>query len=390
MTLTSWAFAPFLVAAVLLHWSCPRALRPWMLLGASAAFYVWADPDGLAVFGGLIAVVVLIAPRTVAGAPHSSRWLALGVSASLGTLLVVKYLPLFGLGAAVAGEGVLTPWTTAPLGISYSVLLLIHYLVETHRGGAAPGRPRDVMLFTSFFPTVVAGPLKRFEGFAPQIERVGGQTLQGEDLHAGLSRIVLGLFKKLVIADNAARFAGPVFTHSDHATWSQLWIAVYAYSVQIYFDFAGYSDLAIGSARLFGYRVPENFDRPYARTNIAEFWRHWHMTLTGWILQYVYIPLGGNRRGEARGGANRLAAMALCGLWHGASWNFAVWGVYHGLLLNGYRVWSRLQPKGRSSAAGRWAATALTFHLVAIGWVLFACDLGTAAKVLARLFLVSP
>jgi alginate O-acetyltransferase complex protein AlgI len=289
------------------------------------------------------------------------------------------------LGASVEGlRGV--PAFAPPLGISYFAFLFIHYLVEVQRGRFAPGRPHELGLFVGFFPTVVAGPLKRFEDFAPQVE---SRTLSGDDVHEGLGRLVIGLVKKLVIADNAARFAVPVFAASTSG-WGQLWLAVYAYSIQIYFDFSGYSDIAIGSARLLGYRVPENFDHPYLRSNIADFWRHWHMTLTGWILQYVYIPLGGNRHGRTRSNVNRLAAMTLCGLWHGSSWNFAAWGLYHGVLLNGYHFWRRRRPATNASISSRALSTALTFHAVAVGWVLFACDLETAARILGRLFLVLP
>jgi len=170
-----------------------------------------------------------------------------------------------------------------------------------------------------------------------------------------------------------------------------LWLGVYGYAFQIYFDFAGYSDIAIGSARLFGYRVPENFDWPYLQPNIARFWRGWHMSLTSWITDYVYIPLGGNRRGELRSAGNRLVSMTLCGLWHGAALHFAVWGLYHGLALNAYRFWqaarTRLfgEPVGPANPVVRVLGTLLTFHVVCIGWVLFVCDLKRAAFIIPRL-----
>jgi alginate O-acetyltransferase complex protein AlgI len=382
--LTSWSYALLLLLVFPLHWASPPALRGWLLLAASAAFYGFADPDGLPVFVALGVLVALIAHRVLAEARTSRAWLSFGVGSLVLVLILVKYRGMVLGPPAVGGaaEALLSP----PLGVSYFVFLFIHYLVEVHRGRFGLGRPRDLALFAGFFPTVVAGPIKRFDEFAPQVSR---PSLSGDDVHEGMGRIVVGLVKKLVVADNAARFAGPVFA-APQAEWGELWLAVYAYSIQIYFDFSGYSDIAIGSARLLGYRVPENFDYPYLRSNIADFWRHWHMTLTGWILQYVYIPLGGNRRGPVRSNANRLAAMTLCGVWHGPSWNFAAWGLYHGILLNGYHAWRRRRPASSGSLSSRALSTVLTFHAVAIGWVLFACDLRTAGRVLGRLFLVSP
>jgi alginate O-acetyltransferase complex protein AlgI len=180
-----------------------------------------------------------------------------------------------------------------------------------------------------------------------------------------------------------------VLDHPNFYGTLTLWLAVYGYAIQIYADFSGYSDIAIGTARLFGYKVPENFAYPYLQSNIAGFWRSWHMSLTSWITDYVYIPLGGNRRGEARAAWNRLVSMTLCGLWHGAALHFAVWGLYHGIALNAYRLWQRVRPHVLGTRdfglAGRLVATAFTFHVVCLGWVLFVCDFQRAAAILPRL-----
>jgi alginate O-acetyltransferase complex protein AlgI len=207
----------------------------------------------------------------------------------------------------------------------------------------------------------------------------------------GLGRIVVGLAKKMLVADTVAPLCAPVFAQPARYSTPMLWAAVYGYALQIYFDFAGYSDIAIGSARLFGYQVPENFDYPYLQPNIARFWRAWHMSLTSWITDYVYIPLGGNRRGERRAAWNRLVSMTLCGLWHGAALHFAVWGLYHGIALNAYRLWERVRVRmfgshpGRTRPVVRVLGTLVTFHVVCIGWVLFVCDVHGAAVIVPRL-----
>ncbi|MGH7895648.1 MAG: MBOAT family O-acyltransferase, partial [Candidatus Binatia bacterium] len=260
----------------------------------------------------------------------------------------------------------------------------VHYLIEIGRGTFAAARPRDLGLFIMFFPTLICGPIKRFQLFHPQ--EYAARALTATDVHVGLSRILVGLAKKTLVADQLAPFCVGVFAHPEQVSWVRLWLGVYAYAAQIYFDFAGYSDIAIGTARLFGYTVPENFDRPYRKTDIAAFWRAWHMSLTSWIADYVYIPLGGNRGGPARAAWNRLVAMTLCGLWHGAAWHFAAWGLYHGIMLNLYRVWSARRPPWHLPAPlGRGLAGLVTFHVVCIGWVLFVCDLPRAAFVIRRM-----
>ena len=212
--------------------------------------------------------------------------------------------------------------------------------------------------------------------------------LSAADLNAGLERILVGAAKKLIVADGVHRLIGPLWEAPlGHPVWL-LWLMTYGYALQILFDFSGYSDIAIGSARLFGFHVPENFNYPYLQRNIGDFWRTWHMSLTSWITDYVYIPLGGNRRGVSRTQWNRLIAMALCGLWHGAAVHFVLWGLYHGLGLNVYQAYRRARERiGVPSfgVAGRVGATLLTFHFVCVGWVLFVTDATTAQAVMRRL-----
>jgi len=401
VTLTTWTYAVFLALAVGLRLLVPPRLTAGLLLALSLLFYAWGTPADLVVLLPLIGAVHLIAERATPDRGHAGRWLAAGVLLCVGVLAYDKYLGLAveALNGASAFLGMPLHWTAPrvdpPLGVSFFVFLLIHYLVEVRRGNVAPIGLGQEALFVLFFPTVVAGPLKRLEGFAPQLREATHPA--PADLHEGLSRIVVGLAKKTLVADQIAPLTHSVFQNPDGFGWDRLWLASYGYAVQIYFDFAGYSDMAIGSARVLGFRVPENFDYPYFRTNIAQFWRHWHMTLTGWIMQYVYFPLGGNRRGEIRAVSNRLVAMTLCGLWHGSAFHFAVWGAYHGLLLNLFHLYRRLRarlrperPGGSNHPAAVLASGLLTFHLVVIGWVFFATDLDRAVSIIGRLLFLTP
>jgi alginate O-acetyltransferase complex protein AlgI len=394
----TWTYALFLAGSFAAYWACPPRVRPPLLLALGVVFFAYGDVKGLIIATLATAVTYFVSERVAPGREEARRWLVLGIALLVGLLSFYKYgalfvelLRLLGI-RSVSLDARIAAVPSPPLGISFFVFLLIHYLIEVHRGRFAPARPRDLSLFVLFFPTIVSGPLKRFESFAPQLD--AGKRLSPDDVHVGLERLLFGLVKKTA-ADNLAPYSTFAFANPDGATWAGLWIAVYAYSLQIYFDFAGYSDMAIGSARLLGFSVPENFDYPYLQRNIARFWRRWHMTLTGWITEYVYIPLGGNRSGELRAALNRLIAMALCGLWHGPALHFAVWGLYHGALLNVHRAYLRWRgpeavraaraPQGDGSTLGTAAATLLTFHAVAIGWVFFACDFAVATMILARL-----
>jgi alginate O-acetyltransferase complex protein AlgI len=260
-----------------------------------------------------------------------------------------------------------------PLGISFFTFEFIHYLVDVHRGHLPVRAPLAFAAFATFFPTQIAGPIKRFEDFMPQLERAAlpDRAMVGQ----GMEWIVAGLFKKVALADNLApivqRGFGPGGTGLGQA---DAWLTMLAFAFQIYFDFSGYTDIGRGAAMLLGFRVPENFLRPYLACNISDFWRRWHISLSSWLRDYLYIPLGGNRRHQAR---NLALTMLLGGLWHGANWTFVIWGAWHGLLLVLYwrirgRWRSRLAPLGpRWQLPAAAAARALTLALVTIGWVFF-------------------
>jgi D-alanyl-lipoteichoic acid acyltransferase DltB (MBOAT superfamily) len=263
-----------------------------------------------------------------------------------------------------------------PLGISFFTFQQIAYLVDVMRGARVERDIVSYTLFVSFFPHLIAGPLVHHAEMIPQFKR--GRTGRSAVLAArGLAIFAAGLFKKVVIADNLAQFVSPVFAHLDaggSVSTSWAWLATLSYTLQIYFDFSGYSDMAIGLALLFGIRLPVNFRSPYQAASIIEFWRRWHITLSRFLRDYLYIPLGGNRLGEQRRYVNLLVTMLLGGLWHGAGWNFLVWGGLHGIYLCINHLWAGWRSKAPPSAIGwpeKGLSWSITFFAVVIAWVFF-------------------
>ena len=262
-----------------------------------------------------------------------------------------------------------------PLGISFFTFQQIAYLVDVMRGARVERDIVSYTLFVSFFPHLIAGPLVHHAEMIPQFKR--GRTGRSSVLAArGLAIFAAGLFKKVVIADNLAQFVSPVFAHLDAGggvTTPWAWLATLAYTLQIYFDFSGYSDMAVGLALLFGIRLPVNFRSPYRAASIVEFWRRWHITLSRFLRDYLYIPLGGNRLGEGRRYINLMVTMLLGGLWHGAGWNFIIWGGLHGAYLGINHLWREWRGAARASggSAAKGVCWAITFFAVVVAWVFF-------------------
>jgi alginate O-acetyltransferase complex protein AlgI len=324
--------------------------------------------------------------------------LTVGVSVDLAVLGFYKYtdFALRNVVAALtwAGQNVQLPPPSIilPLGLSFFTFEFIHYLVDVRRGQQAVRSPIEFAVFAAFFPTQIAGPIKRFENFIPQIERP--PSFDWGNVGAGARLIVIGLFKKVALADNLAPIVALGFAQfgagKEPLSAGDTWLVVLGFAIQIYCDFSGYTDMGRGSALLLGFTVPENFNRPYLAANISEFWRRWHMSLSTWLRDYLYIPLGGNRRGRNR---NLLLTMILGGLWHGANWTFVVWGAYHGLLLVGYwALRARWEPGQRlTSPFARGAlmvgGIVVTGALVCIGWVFFrAPNLEQALAMIGAMF----
>src|SRR3954470_15036641 len=362
MTFVSFEFVIFFPVVLLGVVALPgRTSRQAFLLFSSAVFYAAGTPWHLLVLATPAIIDYAIALRLEREPESSARkhWLVLSLVTNLGLLAYFKYADFF-VGTIASLLGVETALLSPglPIGISFFTFKTLSYTIDVYRRELPACRsPWRYALFVSFFPELVAGPIVRASIFLPQLER----TLEWSwrRFRPGMEMILLGLTKKLVIANRLAVFVDPVFGSPAQFSSGTVLSAVIAYSLQIYCDFSGYSDIAIGVARIIGFDLPENFDMPYAATSITEFWRRWHITLSQWLRDYLYIPLGGNRKGSARMYANLMITMLLGGLWHGASWNFVIWGGLHGLGLVVNRLTSsRLsKSKGPVRAAFGWLTT---------------------------------
>lgn len=393
MNFNSWQFVLFLlvVLAAVLPLRRHSTASRWLLLLASYVFYgAWNwQYLGLILFS--TGFDYWIAPR-FAGSAHPRRLIALSVIVNLGVLGFFKYADFLirsvNTGLAVAGVG--TEFSTfdllLPIGISFYTFQSMSYTIDVYRGQLAPRRSLlDYALFVAFFPQLVAGPIVRAVEFFRELDHPRRMHLAR--LNQALILIAFGYVKKVVFADSLAQSFDPLWADPGQADPWALLLAVYAFALQIYFDFSGYTDIAIGVALLFGFRFPQNFDHPYVALSVQEFWRRWHMTLSRWLRDYLYIALGGNRRGAGRTHINLMLTMLLGGLWHGASWNFVIWGGLHGLYLVGERLLFPPRPEHVPMPTLEvWLRWLLTFHLVCFAWIFFrAPDLATSMTVIARI-----
>jgi alginate O-acetyltransferase complex protein AlgI len=405
MHFCSWTFVLFFTAVFLAYWATPwRRGRVWLLLGASCAFYAsWSRELALLVVASAALDYGLARALEGCAGPRRRRALvAVSVTANLGLLCYFKYAGFFlrsleeGLHALGADVALPALRVLAPLGISFYTFEAISYVVDVYRGRIRAERDLAAfLLFILFFPHLMAGPIVRAGDFLPQVAR--HKRWSWLRLQAGAQLFLLGLFKKLAIADRMALFADPVFADPGGYRRGAVWIAVFAYALQIYADFSGYSDMALGFAHLLGYKLAPNFRTPYLAPNIAEFWRRWHVSLSGWLRDYLFIPLGGSLGLGWQTVRNLMATMTLGGLWHGASWTFVAWGVLHGLLLVLHRAFRagcagrpRLE-RALRSGPGTAARVGCTFLCVCLGWVFFrAQTFGAAAALLARMVWPGP
>lgn len=366
------------------------------LLAASLFFYAWWDVRFLALLGGSILVNYGLGRCLSAGlaARTAGRLLLLGIVFNLALLAVFKYANFF---VGTVNDLLGTRWTLAhiilPLGISFFTFEQLTFLVDAKRGETRESSLLHYAFFVAFFPRLVAGPILRYREIGPQLPRTGRRRLDPTDLAVGLTMLFIGLAKKSFLADGIAAYASPAFTAAaagQPVDFLFAWSGALAYTLQLYFDFSGYSDMAIGLARCFGIHFPMNFFSPYKAVNIVDFWRRWHMTLSRFLRDYLYVPLGGNRRGKLRRYVNLMITMLLGGLWHGASWTFVLWGGLHGGYLIVNHAWlalgNRLPMLRRLMAtrSGKVVAVALTFLAVVVGWVFFRAPNEMAAVTLLR------
>lgn len=397
MIFNTWVFGLFALVSLIVFWGAvPQRFKPHALVILGSIFYLYSVPAYLALVFGLASVTFVIGRlmlRPALSPAARKALLTAGVILITGVLLFFKYSKLFVATVdQVSHHNILPiPAIVVPLAISFFTFEFVHVLVDIYLEKIEALPFLEFAVFSMFFPTLVAGPIKRFQSFAPQVRAIVMPPTP--TLMLNIYRIVMGLAKKTIIADSMTVFIQPILVQGDAYGRLDYWAAFFAYAAKIYFDFSGYSDIAIGVSGLLGLRIPENFEIPYWAPNIAQFWRRWHISLSSWIRDYIFIPLGGSRGSPIVTVVNLLVAMALAGLWHGAAWTFAVWGVWHGVGLALCRLWQLgVVPKvallSRGGVAVRAVSVAITFGFVGTGWLLFAApSFANAYHAFVHLFL---
>lgn len=377
-----------------------RGLRPavaW-LVAASLFFYGYWRPIYLLLIGGSV-LFNYFCGLGIAGLltsdrrPAAKALMVFGVAANLANIGLFKYADFVIENVnAISGSAFSNLELILPLAISFFTFQQISYLADAYNGEAVERDFLSYALFVTFFPQLIAGPIVHHGEMLPQFHRKGIGRIDWDNIAVGLSLFAFGLFKKTIIADNIASFSDPVFAAANAGQTITLidgWIGALAYTAQLYFDFSGYSDMALGLARMFGIRLPLNFNSPYKARDISDFWRRWHMTLSRFLRDYLYIALGGNRAGRIRRYINLGATMLLGGLWHGAGWTFVIWGGLHGmyLIINHAWIWLRYTRRGTARGDGWisvWSGRLITFLAVVVAWVYFRAEsLDAANSVLA-------
>lgn len=380
----------FLPVVLVLYYLVPARWRNGILLAASLLFYSWSEPRFIALLLVSITADYFIARRMdLAEGGKRKGWLVGSLVLNLAILAYFKYANFFidnvqqfyGWLGLVPFE-----WhkVALPVGISFVTFQKISYMVDVYRRDHEAQRRWDVLaLYILMFPQLIAGPIIRYKEIVAQLKDRSATDTPDNRLH-GLFRFLVGLSKKVLIANVLAQQVDIIFaTAPGELAAGTAWIGMLAYTMQIYFDFSGYSDMALGLGRMFGFSFPENFNFPYISQSFTEFWKRWHITLGHWMKDYLYIPLGGNRQGEGRTYLNLVIVFFLSGLWHGAAWTFVVWGLYHGLFL----ILDKWGLRKLLDKMGKVPSVLLTFLLVMVGWVIFRADtLGYAVAYLGRLF----
>lgn len=378
-----FVYLPFVLAAFFAIARFSRAGARVFLALASLFFYGWWDWRYVGLL--LLSIATNFALGMAIGggqAKARERWLVAGLVFNLGLLGFFKYTNFFlDTLSEVSGRNFGLADIVLPLGISFFTFTQIAFLIDVKRRIAVEFNFTNYVLFVTYFPHLIAGPVLHHKEMMPQFAKPDMGSAKAEDFAVGAALFTIGLAKKVLVADNFAPFATPLFAGAHAGAEPALiaaWAGALAYTMQIYFDFSGYSDMAVGLSRLFGVRLPVNFASPYKSGSIIDFWRRWHMTLSRFLRDYLYIPLGGNRLGEGRRQMNLLATMVLGGLWHGAAWTYVVWGTLHGLYLTVNHAWRRRFGPARSRPAVA-AAWALTFLCVVVAWVFFRAESMQAA-----------
>lgn len=362
-----------------------RLAALWLGLASLTFYAVWDSRFLLLLLGSIAfnygAGYWIGLQRSGANAARARRTLTAAIAVDLGLLGYFKYTNFFIASAnALLGTHAGALDIILPLGISFFTFTQIAFLVDVYRGIAREYNFIHYLLFVTWFPHLIAGPVIHHKQMMPQFGYADTYRINHEHIAVGLTIFVLGLAKKVLIADELADYATPIFNAAGNGhvlMFLEAWAGALAYTLQLYFDFSGYSDMAIGLSLMFNVRLPLNFDSPYKATSVIDFWRRWHMTLSAFLRDYLYIPLGGNRKGTARRYVNLMATMLLGGLWHGAGWTYVIWGGLHGLYLMINHGWRELKARlgwNRTSRAGTLMAGTLTFVSVVVAWVFFRAD----------------
>jgi len=386
MVFTSFVFVKFFLIVLAVLAICrTRWQRQFAILLASVVFYGYWNPYYLFLLA-TPSVIDYVCALFISETEDPSRrklWLMCSVASNLGLLGYFKYANFFAQNfARLAGRDISALNILLPVGISFYTFKTMSYTIDVYRRQIEPCRSWwKYAMFVTYFPELVAGPIVRASVFLPQMTR--SLRPSWPRAYVGLQLVALGFSKKLLVADRLAKFVDFIFAHPSLYSTSTVWSGVIAYSLQIYCDFSGYSDIAIGISRIIGFDLPENFNMPYSSTSITEFWRRWHITLSLWLKDYLYIPLGGNRKGKIRTYINLTITMLLGGLWHGASWTFVAWGALHGLALAAHKLWLDTSENRTWKVPGvvSWAAT---YIYVCFCWVLFRARDFQSAMVIMR------
>ena len=366
----------FLPVFLLIYVLFPRAFKNWWILIASIAFYTWGAPQFVFILMGSTVLDFFIVRHLHAAETRKRKrlFLILSLSMNLGLLAYFKYANFFvenvnALLHSIGFEKVGWTEVALPIGISFYTFQTLTYAIDVYRGTHAPLKKlHNYLLYIMSFPQMIAGPIVRFNLIADQITS-RNETI--DDRIFGFYRFCIGLAKKVLIANVLGEVATEIMSPEHELSFTSSWIGILAYTMQIYFDFAGYSDMAIGLGKIMGFTFPENFNNPYNSRSITEFWRRWHMTLGQWMRDYLYIPLGGSKvNSKGRLYFNLGFVFLVSGLWHGASWNFVIWGAFHGLFL----ILDRLFLKKILDTIGVIPSVVITFLVVVIGWVFFAIE----------------
>ncbi len=395
MSYISFSFFFFVAALLLLYYLMPLKARPYILLAGSLYFYIQSGWGNTLWLLTLIAITY-IAARVIEAVPKTRKLLLTGfLIATIVSLIFVKFINYFlSLSTTLFSTAALTLDVLVPLGLSFFTLQAIGYVIDVYRGKyPAERNPFKVALFLSFFPLVVQGPISRMNQLGSSL--FSGHKFDYNRFMSGLQLSFWGLFLKLVIANRAANFADPIFASYDGYTGLSIVLTVLLYTLQIYTDFAGCVNICRGISQMFGVDLMENFDHPYFATSIKDFWRRWHISLSSWLRDYVYISLGGNRKGTVRKYVNLVATFIVSGIWHGVGIHYLVWGVYHGALQIAGELTKPLRQRvvkalkvNTDTFSYRLGQQLITFGLVAYGWLLFrASGLIAALKMTKRIFL---